>query len=195
MRQKQRVIKFLTEVEIRKIIDKIPNNHYEQNRRDKAILEVLFSSGLRISELLALKVSDLTTADLTQTLEIDLVGKNGRQRTIYVSPIALQAVARYFEVRRDDYRIDSDGNGSDQAFCIGIRGVQIMVKKRAKRAGIDRNITPHQLRHSYATNLLNKGVNIYYLKEFLGHSSLMTTQVYLHVVNSDLKALHEKLIK
>ena len=181
----KRNIQFLSAKEVRQIIDAIPLDGL-RNRRDRAILEVLFSTGLRISELLSLKRSDLLKGSPRETLELSIIGKMQWQRTIYISPVALQATLRYFAGRNDD---------NDLCFPIGIRQVQNMVKTRARKAGLDKIISPHGYRHSFAVNLLKQGVNIFYVKEYLGHRSLSSTQQYLHVSNSDLKKIHEKLYK
>lgn len=184
MKTSKRNIKFLTGAEVRQLINSIPVDDLAgKGFRDRALLEVLFSTGLRISEALALKRVDLDK-NPTETLELDIIGKGGWQRTIYVSPVALHAVLTYFEDRWDK---------SEMAFPMGVRAVQIMIKRRAKQAGIDKFISPHVMRHSFATNLLNKGVNIYYVQEFMGHRALSSTSCYLHVINSTLKKIHKDL--
>src|SRR3990167_5006727 len=139
-----RNVKFLTEKEVRKIIDTIPTEIYDTktgysypNRyglRDRALLEVLFSSGLRISEALRLKVFDLTYDYSNGTREIAIIGKGKKQRVVYISSEAMKAVYEYLEVR----------DGSDWLFDIGPRTAQRMVKQRAKEAGMESWITPHK---------------------------------------------------
>ena len=180
----KRNIRFLEAGEIHQIIDAIPDDL--RGRRDRALLEVLFSTGLRISEALALKRDDLLRGIPHQTLELVIIGKGGYQRVVYVSPGALQAVFRYFAGRRDN---------DEGAFLVGKRQVQLMVKVRAKEAGIDKFISPHVFRHSLATDLLRRGVDIRFVSEFLGHRSLANTQIYTHVVNEDLRRIHKRLYK
>ena len=183
MNQK-RNIKFLEKKEIEQIINAIPAEGLK-NRRDRALISLLFSTGLRISEALALKRNDLAK-DPSQTLELSIIGKMGYQRTVYVSPEALRVILRYFAGRRDN---------DERVFPIGIRAVQLMVKRRAKEAGMEKWITPHKFRHSLATDLLRQGVDIRYVQEFLGHKSLNNTMVYTHCVNDDLRKIHEKIYK
>src|SRR3990167_5458482 len=181
MNQK-RNIKFLEKKEIDRIINTIPDDL--RGLRDRALLSVLFSTGLRIGEALKLMRNVMLAEDAIRTLELSIIGKGNWQRTVYISPVALKAVLRYFAARSDD---------DDRVFPITIRCAQKMVKQRAKEAGVNKFISPHVFRHSFATNLLRRGANIYYVQQFLGHRSLSSTQEYLHVVNSDLIKIHKEI--
>ena len=181
----KRHIKFLREEEIRQIIDAIPVDGLK-NRRDRAILEVLFSTGLRINELLQLKKNQILKGDLKNTLELSICGKGDWTRTIYLSVTALQSVARYFAGRSDD---------DERAFPTTARSVQRMVKVRAKEAGIDKFISPHVFRHSFGTYILNKTGNIRLCQELLGHRSISSTEIYTHITSPQLMSAHKKLFK
>jgi len=179
----KRNIKFLEEAEIRQIINAIPDD--SRGRRDRALLEVLFSTGLRISE--ALTLSDAPFVKETKgTLELSITGKAGWQRVIFISPIALKVVKNYLKFRTDS---------NLHLFPITARRAQMMIKERAKKAGIEKRVTPHMLRHSFATDLLRKGVDIRLVQQFLGHRSLNNTMIYTHVTNNQLKEVHKKLYK
>src|SRR3990167_4485431 len=177
----KRNIKFLEVNEIEKIVSACPDDN--RGRRDRALLELLFSTGLRISEALALSDAPFVK-EAKGTLELSITGKAGWQRVIFVSPIALKAVKSYLEYRTDDDLL---------LFPITVRRVQMMIKERAKKAGIEKRVTPHMIRHSFATDLLRKGVDIRMVQEFLGHRSISSTQVYTHVTNSPSKEVHKKL--
>lgn len=180
----QRTIKFLSFKEVRQIIDAIPQEGLI-NRRDRAILEVLFSTGLRVSECLSLKRNDLM-GDPKQTLELPVIGKGKVQRTVYISSPALQTALRYFAGRVDE---------SELAFPIGVRSVQLMVKRRAKEAGVTKPLTVHTFRHSMATYMLKQGASLFYVQQFLGHAHLATTSIYLHATNKELLDIHKKLMR
>lgn len=184
MKNQKRKIKFLTQKEVRSIIDGIGNRKRVRLLRDKAILEVLFSTGLRISECLALPDAPFVSAK-GQTFEMSIVGKGKWQRTIYFSPVCLKAIKEYLAMRQDSDTL---------LFPLTVRAVQIMVKKRALKVGLE-GVHPHTIRHSFATDLLNKGVNLFEVKEFLGHRSITSTQEYLHATNQQLKNIHSKLYK
>lgn len=187
-------LKFLEYKEVRALIDSIKEND-SRDLRDKAVLEVLFSTGLRVAELVSLAKSEIHPATGEKTFEMSIIGKGGWQRVIFFSPKALNAVIKYLDWReslppglfeRDDARL----------FPMTDRAVQFMIKRRARDAGMDnKDITPHILRHSFATDLLRKGANIRIVQEFLGHRSISSTLVYTHTTNKDLKDLHNKFYK
>lgn len=161
-----------------------------RNLRDRALLEVLFSTGLRISEALALLAGELAPLLLEEqaTSELPIIGKGGWQRVVYFSPKAKQAIWDYLDMRKDKA-------GEDRLFPITPRCAQKMVIERARAAGIDKRVTPHVFRHSLATDLLRKGVDIAFVSKFLGHRSLNNTMIYAHIVDPQLKNIHEKLYK
>lgn len=182
----QRKIKFLEADEVRAIIASIPNRH-QRDRRDHALLEVLFSTGLRISEALALTQGEVRPLlDARGTSELPIVGKGGYQRVVFFSPVAKVAVAAFLKGEPDD--------GYARVFPISVRCAQIIVKERADYAGFgDKKVTPHMFRHSFATDLLRKGIDLYSVQQFLGHRSISSTQVYVHVTNEELRKKHAAL--
>lgn len=182
MKTPKRQISFLEAKEVRQIIDKIKPEG-SRNLRDRALIEVLFSTGLRIAECLNLPDAPFMNNE-KKTLELSITGKGGWQRVIYFSPKALQAVRDYLAVRKDSDIL---------LFPITSRAAQLMCKKRAKVAGIDKRVSPHVFRHSLATDLLKRGVDIAFVSKFLGHRSLQNTMIYTHVVNKDLLDIHKKL--
>jgi site-specific recombinase XerD len=159
--------------------------------RDKAILEVLFSTGLRVSELTNLKRENINLEKTDFTIR----GKGGKLRIVFLSNQALYWLKRYFSERKDislwlfvrhDRAFKNDKNNK-----ITPRSIQRLVIKYAKIAGITKKITPHVLRHSFATDLLTNGADLRAVQEMLGHSSITTTQIYTHVTNRQLKEVHE----
>jgi integrase/recombinase XerD len=189
MSSKQK-LKFISEQDVQKIIAKIKKKG-EKNLRDRALISVLFSTGLRISEALALKSEDfLPEAGLPETRELSIVGKGGWQRTIYFSPEALKAVFEYQCLHRC-VRLYKE---ETRLFPITPRAAQKIIKMRGELAGYE-NITPHVFRHSLATDLLNKGVDLRFVQEFLGHRSIANTQIYTHCANAKLKSIHTNLYK
>ena len=184
MTTQKRNIRFLSKEDIDLIINHLPDDL--RGRRDRAIMQVAFSTGLRISELLRLKRSDFTKGDTSKVLEISIIGKMDWQRTIYISPTALQATLRYFAGRSDD---------DDRAFMISKRGAQKMVKVRAIEAGMEKFISCHVFRHSFACHLLKQGVSLFYIQQFCGHRAISSTSAYLHATNFDLEEIHKKIMK
>ena len=180
-----RKIRFLTDREVRQIIDSIGIAKRGKALRDRAIFEVLFSTGVRVHELVALPDAPFMEV-AGKTLELSITGKGGYQRTIYFSPRCLKAVKEYLQYRKN--------NESLELFPMGIRAVQVMVKKRGRAAGFE-DIHPHMLRHSFATDLLGKGVDLRMVQIFLGHKRIATTEIYTHVTNPQLKNIHSKLYK
>jgi site-specific recombinase XerD len=156
--------------------------------RDKAILELLFSTGLRVSELTALDVD----IDLTRD-ELSVRGKGDKVRVVFLSPEAKSAVTTYLKARKDmeeplfvDY-----GRGNKTPRRLTVRSVERMVKKYAIKAGITKKVTPHVIRHSFATDLLENGADIRSVQALLGHANIATTQVYTHVTDKHLRDIHK----
>lgn len=177
----RRHIRFLEAHEVRSIIAAIPDD--ARGRRDRALIEVLFSTGLRISEALALPAQVLKDGSGTQ--EATVIGKGGWQRVVYFSPVAVKATRAYLAARSEnDHRL----------FPITVRMAQIMVKARAKSVGIE-GVHPHTFRHSLATDLLRRGVDIAFVSKFLGHRNIQNTLIYSHIVAPQLQAIHKKLYK
>ncbi len=162
--------------------------------RDKAILETFFSTGLRVAELVALNREQFANMRDKKDLEIGIIGKGGTPRTVYFSERALSWIKKYLNIRKDkekalflNYRARKDAESRLTA-----RSIERVVKKYAILAGVPIFTTPHTLRHSYATDLLTQGVDLRTIQEFLGHKSILTTQVYTHVTNKRLRDIHRK---
>ena len=166
--------------------------------RDRAMLEVFFSTGMRISELTALDkehISFLLTGSADRTIELSIIGKGKRVRTVYISPRAAGWLKKYLHARKDDFSSPLFINArskNPEARRLSPRAIQMMISQCAKRAGIAKKVTPHTLRHTYATDLLSRGADLRSVQEFLGHKNVATTQVYTHVTNKRLKDIHEK---
>ncbi|NOY14706.1 MAG: tyrosine-type recombinase/integrase [bacterium] len=185
---------FLTVEEIEKLLG-MPKIKKVSGIRDRVILEVLFSSGLRVSELVGLNRDSI---DLKKG-EFSVVGKGRKVRMVFLSPRALEWVKKYLLARDDDFkplfirhkgRVCSENFG--EKMRLSARSVQRLVKRYALQAGLAKKITPHGLRHSFATDLLSQGADIRSVQELLGHKNLATTQIYTHVTNKRLKQVYEK---
>ena len=155
--------------------------------RDSAILELLFSTGLRVSELCALNVD----IDLSRD-ELSVRGKGDKVRVVFLSPAAKQAVRDYLNARNDmEEALFVDGR-KNKLHRIGPRDVQRHLKSYVARAGITNVVTPHTLRHVFATDLLSNGADIRSVQQLLGHASINTTQIYTHITDSHLREIHKK---
>jgi len=173
---------------------KVPDTTKIKGLRDRAILETLFSTGMRVSELVALDRDQIELSLGEDYLELGIVGKGNKARTVYFSPRAMKWIGNYLEKRDDDSKalFANLRKRSDASRRLTVRSIENIVKKSALKAGLPSNITPHVLRHSFATNLLNKGVDLRTVQEFLGHKSITATQIYTHVTNKKLKDVHRK---
>ncbi len=183
-----RDLDLITADELNRIM-KAPSGDDLASLRDRAILELLFSTGLRVSELCSLK-SDI---DLTRD-EFSVRGKGDKVRVVFLSPSAKEAVAAYLKKRGDmsDALFVGYGKakkGKDLA-AITPRSVERLVKQYAIKAGITRKVTPHVIRHSFATDLLENGADLRSVQALLGHANIATTQVYTHVTDKHLREVH-----
>ena len=156
--------------------------------RDRAILELLFSSGVRVSELVALERGHI---DLDKG-EFSVRGKGDKIRLVFLSPSAKEALNRYLLKRTDvQPSLFVTKRPNKPASTIAVRTIQRIVKDCAKRAGITKDVHPHTLRHSFATDLLRNGADIRSVQTLLGHASITTTQIYTHVTDSQLKSVYQ----
>jgi site-specific recombinase XerD len=190
-------IKFLKLEQLSRLLDS-PDPQTVIGLRDRALLETLFSTGLRVAELAALNRDQLRLKDETQDVEVAVIGKGSKIRTVYFSDRAVKALRRYLNERKDlddalfiNYR--RGGAKSDRSRRLTIKSIEDIVKKYVKIAGLPVMATPHTLRHSFATDLLNQGVDLRTVQEFLGHSNIATTQIYTHVTNKQLRDIHRKV--
>jgi site-specific recombinase XerD len=158
--------------------------------RDKAILETLFSTGLRVSELCSVD-RDL---DLTRD-EFSVRGKGSKVRVVFLSPSAKRAIKEYLKARTDmdEAMFISLAKGAENSGDMRLtpRSVERVVKQRAIEAGISKKVTPHMVRHSFATDLLEGGADIRSVQTLLGHANISTTQVYTHVTDKHLREVHK----
>ena len=158
-----------------------------QYLRDKAILELLFSTGLRVAELCALN-SDI---DLSRD-DLSVRGKGEKVRVVFLSPAAKDSIASYLKSRTDmEEALFVDGRASKPHRIIP-RDIQRHIKKYSAMAGITSKVTPHTLRHVFATDLLTNGADLRSVQALLGHASINTTQIYTHVTDSHLREIHKK---
>ena len=190
---RERHIKFLDIEALRKFLS-APDTKTDAGLRDRTLIETLFSTGLRVAELIALNVKQLQSALHKNDFELSVVGKGGHPRVVYFSDRALYWLKKYINSRTDDDEalfINFKGPKKDSR-RISVRGVELVVEKYSKMAGMGFLATPHTLRHSFATDLLNKGVDLRIVQEFLGHRNIATTQVYTHVTSKRLRDIHKK---
>lgn len=168
-----------------------------QALRDKAILEMFFSTGLRVSELCSLN----RDIDLSRD-EFSIRGKGEKVRVVFLSPAAKTAVKQYLDARLpagrqgdiDEALFVQMGKNSKNAKDLRItpRSIERLVKRYAVKAGITRKVTPHVIRHSFATDLLENGADIRSVQTLLGHANIQTTQVYTHVTDKHLRDIHKR---
>jgi len=168
-----------------------PDGHDVKNLRDRAILELLFSTGLRVSELCSLpRDLDLSASEIT------VRGKGEKVRVVFLSDTAKQALKDYLAKRTDmdDAIFARMGKeiSSGQELRLTSRSIERIVKHYAVKAGISKKVTPHIIRHSFATDLLRNGADIRSVQILLGHANISTTQIYTHVTDSELRRVHQK---
>lgn len=191
--KKERAVKFLEMDQVEKLLLS-PNTSTKSGLRDRAILETLFSTGLRVAELVSLDCDQIKIKDNTDDLEVVVVGKGSHPRTVYFSNRAVKALRTYLETRKDKEKalfIRHKGPKSAD-MRLTSRSIESIVKKYSKKAGVPTNTTPHTLRHTYATDLLAQGVDLRVIQEFLGHRNIATTQIYTHITSQKLRDIHKE---
>jgi len=179
-----RSIKFLEREQVERLLN-MPDNP-----RDKAILEMLFSTGLRVSELTHLNRDQINF----DRREFGVIGKGRRARLVFLSESAAGWVKKYLDGREDaDNALFIHYSGKKvESLRLSPRSVQRLVEKYVKKARLPIKITPHGLRHSFATDLLTGGADLRAIQEMLGHKNVSTTQIYTHITNPQLKEIHNK---
>jgi len=194
IKQRERQIKFLDLEQVKRLLE-APETKTITGLRDRAILETLFSTGMRISELVNLDRNQFTNIENKKDLELGIVGKGGQPRTVYFSERALFWLKKYLKKRNDKEKalfINYKGPKNRIGKRLTARSIENLVKKYALLSGCPITTTPHVLRHSFATDLLRKGVDTRIVQEFLGHKNISTTQIYTHVSRPELKKIHQK---
>jgi len=192
--KEERQIRFLTLEQLEKLFS-IPNISTIQGLRDKAILWTFFSTGMRIAELTSLNRKQISIRQDTKDLELTIVGKGGRVRTVYFSEPALRGLAEYLKTREDEEEalfINYRAKGGAPR-RLSPRYIEKMIKKYALHAGLPVTTTPHVMRHTFATDLLAQGIDLKTIQEFLGHRNIAATQIYAHVTNRQLREIHRRL--
>ncbi|MGI6393900.1 MAG: site-specific tyrosine recombinase/integron integrase [bacterium] len=177
----------LSREEMLKIIE-FPYKKDLMGLRNRAIIELLYSSGIRVGELVSLKFKNLNLRNKT----VNVLGKGKKERLIPVTHQATESIENYLLMKK------GGKEGESIIFCnlkgkgLTERGVQYIIDRIAIEAGIFRNVTPHMLRHSFATHFLENGMNLRYLQHLLGHSNLSTTEIYTHLSIEQLKKVYNK---
>lgn len=184
----------LSPEEVGKIID-TPNRETDVGIRNAAVLETLYATGMRVSELTSLELDNL----FFEIGFIRVVGKGNKERLVPVGEIAQSALEHYIEVVRPKYKSDTKPEKAKNKIFLSQRGNPLsrmsiwnIVNDAAERAGIEKNVYPHIFRHSFATHLLEGGADLRAVQEMLGHSSIITTEIYTHVDRSMLHQVHKE---
>ena len=193
-----RSLKFLSREQVERLLE-MPNLQKIEGLRDRAILEVLFSTGLRVSEMMKL---DRDKIDLKQR-EFGIIGKGRRPRVVFLTERAAVWLDRYMKSREDANKPlwirlsgkKADPTSSSEKMRLTVRSIQRIVEKYRLMAGLPVKVSPHVLRHSFATSLLQNGADLRSVQEMLGHKNVSTTQIYTHVTNPQLKQIHDKFLK
>ena len=187
-------VTFLHYDEVMRLLEQVDIST-EMGLRDRAILELLFSSGLRVSELVGLNRDHINT----KRREFMVRGKGQKDRPIFISKTAAEWVDRYLAERHDSlvplfisYSKNVEANTSGDYRRLSARSIQRMISQYARLAGITKHVSPHTMRHSFATDLLMNGADIRSVQSMLGHSNIATTQIYTHVTDAHLKDVYEK---
>ena len=188
----RRQVTFLHFEEVVRLIEQIDTST-EEGMRDRAIIELLFSSGLRVSELVNLNKDHVNT----KRREFMVRGKGQKDRPVFVSDAAAKWVEEYLAERFDNlpplflsYSRNNIASTSGDYRRLGARSIQRMISKYARLAGITKHVSPHTMRHSFATDLLMNGADLRSVQSMLGHSNISTTQVYTHVTDEHLREIH-----
>ncbi len=190
----KRTVEFMSPDECRRLLDAAGTKNTFTSLRDRAVLELLYSTGLRVSELAGLDVEQVNL----KRREFMVRGKGDKPRVVFISDAAAEWLEKYLTkrgaamvplfTRSDSPKAEPDGRD----LRLTPRTIQRIVSKYARQAGLVKDVTPHTLRHSFATELLQNGADIRSVQQMLGHASITTTQVYTHVTDRGLKEIHRK---
>ena len=185
-------VNFLEIDEISRLLAVIQVNKL-QGLRDRAVLELIFSSGLRISELVDLNRDHINL----KRREFTVRGKGQKDRPVFIGDSASDWLSKYLDARQDNspalfVRVMKQGTGTKQGLRLSARSIQRLIGHYARLAGLTKVVTPHTLRHSFATHLLMNGADLRSVQSMLGHSNISTTQIYTHVTDTHLKDTHKR---
>ena len=185
----KRLPKYLEYNELEELFD-IPDINTPLGQRNRLILELLYASGIRVSELVNIKLSDINKSDKS----FKILGKGNKERIAFFNNIT----SKYLDIYLKDGRSKLDINNSPYLLLnykgdkITTRGVELVINKVIEETAINKHVTPHMLRHSFATHLLNEGCDLLSVQELLGHASLSATNIYTHITNDRLKDVYLK---
>jgi site-specific recombinase XerD len=192
-RTESRSLKFLERDQVERLVS-MPDTSKEAGIRDRAVMELLFSSGLRVSELVSLNREKINL----ERREFGVIGKGGKGRIVFISDRAADWIGRYLEKREDSfsplfirYAKGTSEENNGEKMRLSARSVERIVKKYTRLARLPVDATVHTLRHSFATDLLMNGADIRSVQEMLGHKNIATTQVYTHITNKQLRDVHK----
>lgn len=192
----ERTVEVISREELERLFKAVDQTK-KNSARDRAILETLYSTGLRVSELKSLNRDQV---DLKRR-EFMVRGKGKKPRIVFLSKKAADTIETYIKSRKDNFKplfinsLKDKDVTADERRRLSTVSIENLVRKYALKAGIIKKVTPHTLRHSYATELLINGADIRSVQEMLGHSSITTTQIYTHLTNKKLREIHEKYHK
>ncbi len=185
----KRLPKFFEYNELEELFD-VPDTNDSLGQRDRLILELLYASGMRVSELVNIKLNDISFGSKT----IKILGKGNKERITYYNDITNKYLNKYISNGRKELNV----NNIDYLFLnyrgghLTTRGVEKILNKIIDKTALNKHITPHMLRHSFATHLLNEGCDLLSVQELLGHASLSATNIYTHITNDRLKDVYLK---
>jgi integrase/recombinase XerC len=181
----KRLPSFLYPEEVIRLLNAV-NLKHKNGPRDLAVIELIYSSGMRVGEVAKLRTENVEL----ESGEVLVQGKGDKERVVLIGSHAIDAIKKYLAKR---------GKGPERSFFLGRAGTRLtsrsierMIRKYAKKAGLEKRVTPHTLRHSFATHLLGGGADLKVVQELLGHSSLSTTQIYTHITKEKLKSIYDK---
>lgn len=192
----ERTVEVISRDELERLFKAVDQTR-KSGPRDLAILKTLYSTGLRVSELKSLNRDQV---DLKRR-EFMVRGKGKKPRIVFLSKSAADTIENYLKIRKDNFKplfknsLKGEDILADESHRLSAVSIENLVRKYALKAGIIKKVTPHTLRHSYATELLINGADIRSVQEMLGHSSITTTQIYTHLTNKKLREIHEKYHK
>jgi integrase/recombinase XerD len=186
----RRLPKALTVEEVERLLGAVGGGQTPEALRDRALLEVLYASGMRVSEVVGLNLQDLNLREGV----VRCRGKGNRERVIPLHPTAVQALQAYLERGRPRLAPDLRQQAvfvNHQGERLTRQGLWLIVKGYARKAGLPPSVTPHVLRHSFATHLLQGGAPLRHVQELLGHANIATTQIYTHLTNQYLRQAYD----